>query len=74
MKRLLNLYCNSNKPVEIIYIAKTGVITHRIISVLHVQDTSIIAYCHLRRTKRTFLLANILSFSPCKRNKENVVI
>ncbi|WP_078381353.1 hypothetical protein [Sutcliffiella halmapala] len=71
MMQLLNWYCDAKKTIEIIYIAKTGTITQRKITILHTLDKSIVAYCHLRGTKRTFLLENILSFSPYTKKRKN---
>ncbi|MGD6833524.1 hypothetical protein ACQCT5_15240 [Sutcliffiella halmapala] len=72
MHRLLSLYSQRQMPIEMIYLAKNGQITQREISVLHVNGNTVFAYCYLRKTKRTFLLENILSFVPVK-NKRNYI-
>lgn len=72
MHRLLSLYAQRHMPIEMIYLAKDGQITQREISVLHVDGRTIVAFCHLRKMKRTFLLENILSFVPLK-NKRSYI-
>lgn len=72
MHRLLSLYSQRRTPIEMIYLAKDGQITQRKISVLQVDGRKVVAFCHLRNTKRTFLLENILSFVPVK-NKSNYI-
>lgn len=74
MDRLLKFYAMGQLPVELIYLAKNGNITQRKISVLHVSGTTVTAYCHLRKTKRTFLLENILSFVPIKNRRETLTL
>ncbi|MGM0836768.1 MAG: hypothetical protein ACQEV7_11480 [Bacillota bacterium] len=72
MHRLLSLYSQRQTPIEIIYLAKDGQISQRKISVLQIDGRTVVAFCHLRNTKRTFLLENILSFVPLK-NKSNYI-
>lgn len=72
MHRLLSLYAKGQMPIEMIYLAKDGQITQREISVLQINGSTVIAFCHLRKMKRTFLLENILSFVPVK-NKRSYI-
>ncbi|WP_223700626.1 hypothetical protein [Sutcliffiella deserti] len=75
MERLLKWYGGNKEPVQIIYMAKNGTITQRNITILKLTNLSVIAYCHLRKTNRTFLYENILSFAPIKKpRKENIAI
>lgn len=74
MNQLLEQYKSAKNPIEMIYMAKDGSITQRNILVLEVKEKSIIAFCYLRQTKRTFLLQNILSFRPMKKKYVNEVI
>ncbi|KZE65618.1 hypothetical protein AWM68_20670 [Fictibacillus phosphorivorans] len=61
MKKFL-LRCQlDHKPVEIMYLSNSGQISQRIISIKEINETTIRAYCHLRKTQRVFKLDNILS-------------
>lgn len=54
--------CQLNKiPVEIMYISNNGQISQRTISIKNINETTLRAYCHLRKTQRVFKLDNILS-------------
>ncbi len=72
MHRLLQRYLDESKLVDIIYEAHNGVITQRTIRVEKIEQTYIIAFCHLRNKQRTFKLDNILSAFPHKRYRKNV--
>ncbi|MCA1320027.1 hypothetical protein LC085_08945 [Bacillus tianshenii] len=72
MQRLLSLYAKHQTSIEMIYLAKNGQITQRKISLLQVNGQSVVAYCHLRKRKRTFIFENILSFVPLKDNRNTL--
>ncbi len=74
MNQLLEQYKVARIPIEMIYMANNGSITQRNIMVMEIAEKSIIAFCYLRQTKRTFLLQNILSFRPLKKKYVNEVI
>ncbi|MFC5466767.1 hypothetical protein [Lederbergia graminis] len=59
----------TNQKLELIYINKDNQITHRIIKVLAVTETSIKAYCYHKRQFRIFKIANILSVTPLRRSR-----
>lgn len=58
--------------LEMIYMSSGGVITQRIIEVYEISDTTIKAFCHLRKRTRTFKIENILSVLPYKQRKKYV--
>jgi predicted DNA-binding transcriptional regulator YafY len=65
MKSFL-LRCQINRsPVEIMYIANSGKISQRIITVGEISESTIKAYCHLRKMQRVFKIKNILAIN-CK--------
>ncbi|UII57060.1 hypothetical protein LS684_06365 [Cytobacillus spongiae] len=64
MMQLLKRGFTERQLLEIIYISSKQKITHRTIIIYRIDDTSIQAYCYLRKQKRTFLIENILSVSP----------
>ncbi|MBM7622055.1 putative DNA-binding transcriptional regulator YafY [Bacillus tianshenii] len=72
MQRLLSLYAKQQTSIEMIYLAKSGQITQRKVSLLQLNGQSVFAYCHLRNRKRTFILENILSFVPLKDNRNTL--
>jgi predicted DNA-binding transcriptional regulator YafY len=56
--------CHLNKiPVEIMYISNNGQVSQRTISIKDINETTLRAYCHLRKTQRVFKLENILSIN-----------
>jgi predicted DNA-binding transcriptional regulator YafY len=56
--------CHLNKiPVEIIYISNNGQVSQRTISIKDINESTIRAYCLLRKTQRVFKLENILSIN-----------
>jgi predicted DNA-binding transcriptional regulator YafY len=59
-----------NYLVKIVYDNK-GIITERTIKVLAIEDEKIIAFCYLRKARRTFLYKNILATELIK--KEGMV-
>lgn len=56
----INNSLEKNKIIRIIYDNK-GIITERDIRVLSIKDDKIIAFCYLRKSKRTFIIENILA-------------
>lgn len=62
-----------NEFLDMMYIAKDGSISKRRINVLQVGEVSFRAYCHLRKSKRTFTIDNILALVPIV-HKESMVI
>lgn len=59
--------------VDMMYMDKNGEVTKRRIKVLNLKGESFQAYCFLRKTKRTFLIDNVLALIPIER-KESAVI
>ncbi|WP_342772327.1 hypothetical protein [Bacillus yapensis] len=57
---------NEQIPVEMIYLSSTNQFTKRKIVVSHINDTTIRAYCYLRKQSRLFKIENILSVMVLK--------
>jgi len=51
----------SGRKIKIIYVAKSGVITKRVIQIISSTDEKIVAYCYMRNQVRTFKRVNILA-------------
>lgn len=64
---------NRNYVLDIMYISKDGAISKRKIKVLQVGEVSFRAYCFLRKSKRTFIIDNVLALVPIV-YKESLVI
>lgn len=64
MNGLLLRGLETKQPIEMIYKSDSDVLTQRLITVIDVSDTHVKAYCHLRRSLRTFKRRNILSAIP----------
>ena len=59
--------------LDMMYIAKDCSISKRRIKVLQVSDATFRAYCFLRKSKRTFIIDNVLALVPVV-HKESMVI
>lgn len=59
--------------LDMMYMAKDNTISKRRINVLQVGEVSFRAYCHLRKSKRTFTIDNVLALVPIIQ-KESLVI
>jgi predicted DNA-binding transcriptional regulator YafY len=66
MKGLLLNAKNHGFALKMIYMNDQGVITERFITVKDFNDHYIRAYCHFRKTFRTFKRSNILSIGLAK--------
>lgn len=62
-----------NKSLDMMYMAKDGSISKRRIDVLQVGEVSFRAYCHLRGTKRTFTIDNVLALVPVIHKESRVI-
>jgi len=72
VKIMNGLLLNAKKygfALKMIYMTDQGVITERLITVKDFNDKYIRAYCHFRKTFRTFKRSNILSIGPIKKRK-----
>ena len=56
------------RPVEIIYMTKKGILTQRLIRIIEIDGNLVKAYCLLRNSKRTFHLDHILSAAYPRKN------
>ncbi|SDJ85146.1 hypothetical protein [Sediminibacillus albus] len=70
MVGLLYRSLESEKAVEMIYLASGGSISQRAIKVLAIYEDRIVAYCFTRKEIRTFKTGNILSLAPVKNTKK----
>lgn len=73
MRKTLDRAVRYGEKLDMMYLAKGGSITKRRVSVLQVGDSSFRAYCHLRKSKRTFAIENVLALVPVF-VKESLVI
>lgn len=52
------------ESLDMIYISKSGVISKRRIEVVKIEGNTFRAYCWLRKSKRTFIIENVLALVP----------
>ncbi len=73
MKRMLVRAYEQNKPIEIVYLANDDSITQRVIWISSMTETTMTAYCSLRRQTRTFHIDRVLScrILPYNRKQSN---
>ncbi|WP_342538318.1 transcriptional regulator [Sporosarcina sp. FSL K6-1540] len=62
-----------SEHLDMMYMAAGGSISKRRISLQQVGEVSFRAYCHLRKSKRTFTIDNVLALVPVHK-KERMVI
>lgn len=53
-----------NQEMDMMYMTNDGVVSQRRIKVLQLKGSCCIAYCYLRKSKRTFKIENILALVP----------
>ena len=73
MRKILEKSIKYGEIIDMMYMAKDGSISKRRINVLQVGEVSFRAYCHLRKSKRTFTIDNVLALVPIVQ-KESIVI
>lgn len=73
MLKILKRAITYNESLDMMYLAKDGSITKRRINVLQVGETSFRAYCHLRGSRRTFVINNVLALLPVPEREKAVM-
>lgn len=73
MRKTLERAVNYGETIDMMYLAKNGSITKRRVNVLQVGDKSFRAYCHLRQSKRTFVIENVLALVPVIERERAVI-
>lgn len=73
MRKTLDRAVRYGETLDMMYLAKDGSITKRRVSVLQVGDSSFRAYCHLRKSKRTFAIENVLALVPVIERERAVI-
>lgn len=73
MRKTLERAVNYSESLDMMYLAKDGSVTKRRINVLQVGDKSFRAYCHLRKSKRTFAIDNVLALVPVIERERAVI-
>ncbi|WP_342537380.1 transcriptional regulator [Sporosarcina sp. FSL K6-3508] len=73
MRKTLERAVSFGEVLEMMYLAKDGSISKRKIKVLQVGDNSFRAYCFLRKSKRTFLIENVLAAVPITQRESAVI-
>ncbi|WP_342505852.1 transcriptional regulator [Sporosarcina sp. FSL K6-2383] len=62
-----------NQVLDMMYVDGKGKVSKRRIKVLMVGDKSFRAYCHLRSTRRTFTIDNVLALVPVVHRERSVI-
>ncbi|KAA0944142.1 transcriptional regulator [Sporosarcina sp. ANT_H38] len=62
-----------NQVLIMMYLAKDGSISKRRINVLQIGEASFRAYCFLRKSKRTFIIDNVLALVPIVHRERRVI-
>lgn len=59
--------------IDVIYMAKNGVITKRRVKVLKMTGGSLQVYCYTKNAKRTLILNQVLAVKPVIRKERGIV-
>ena len=62
-----------NQLLDIMYIAKDGVISKRRIKIVKMIDEKFQAYCFTKNAKRTFIIDSVLAIAPVVYKERGVV-
>lgn len=62
-----------SESLDMMYMSKSGEVSKRRIQVIQVGEGSFRAYCHLRKSKRTFTIDNVLALVPVVIKERDVV-
>lgn len=69
MISVLQRVAESKEKVQIMYMDKNGKLSQRIVTIINLNDTHAICYCHYKKQRRMFRLENILAASHVYRRK-----
>ena len=73
MKEQLIKAMQRNQLVDIMYIAKDGVISKRRIKAVKLIGDKLQAYCFVKHAKRTFFINNVLAVLPVIHRERSIV-
>ncbi|MEK5038561.1 transcriptional regulator [Sporosarcina sp. FSL K6-3457] len=73
MRNRLVKSMDRNTVMDMMYLSNSGEVSKRRIDVLRVGEVSFWAYCHLRRSKRTFTIDNVLALVPIIATESRVI-
>lgn len=73
MKEQLIKYMQRNQLLDMMYIAKDGVITKRRIKLIKIIGDKFQAYCFTKQAKRTFIIENVLVATPVTHREREVI-
>lgn len=59
--------------VNLMYISKSGEITKRRVEIIEVSSEKFLAYCFVKRDKRTFIIDNVLAAIPIIRRENEII-
>lgn len=66
---ILKRAAETKQKVQIIYMDRNQKLTQRIVTIRSIDEFNIDCFCHLKKQRRIFKLANILSASAIIRKK-----
>ncbi|MFS0644328.1 hypothetical protein [Siminovitchia sp. 179-K 8D1 HS] len=70
MKGLPMRAVQAGERLEMIYLSENNQLSQRVIKVISVSETTVKAYCYLKKQFRTFKRENILSVAPAVQKKQ----
>lgn len=73
MRKLLEKSRKYEEVIELMYMDKGGTISKRKVKVLHIHSEIFVAYCFLRKAKRTFIIDHVLAAVPIIHKEKTIV-
>lgn len=73
MRKILERAVKYGELLDMVYMAGDGKISRRRVRVLQVGESSFRAYCHLRGSRRTFVIDNVLALVPVITHERAVI-
>lgn len=62
-----------NQVIDIMYMAKDGIITKRRLKLVNIAGETMQAYCFMRHAKRTFIIDNVLAIAPVEYKERSII-
>lgn len=59
--------------IDIMYMAKDGKISKRLVKIIKITGDTMQAYCFIKRAKRTFIIDNVLAVVPFIKKERGVI-
>lgn len=74
MTGLLKRSLENKEKIQIMYLDRKGELTQRYVTVVKINQTHVVCYCHYKKQRRMFRLKNILAASPFRSRDKDLFV